>query len=70
MEIESIFPLSAQVNNEMTYAPFLERIQVVIENQIVHAASDASLKEGQLGGHWLLTNNRKSKIAENTLSYK
>ena len=62
--------MNTQVNNAMTHAPFLERIQAAIENEKAHAASDASLEEGRLEGYSLLTKNRKSEIVENTMHYK
>ena len=65
-----MFPMRTQANNEITCAPFSERMQAVIENKKADAALDASLKEGQLGEHQIVTDNKKSEIVENTLCYK
>ena len=74
MKIESEFPpewaLHQNINNEQHGGRMPEKIKESIENETAHAASDASLKCGRMGGHWVITDQKNEEVIENTLYHK
>ena len=70
MKIESIFPifpLNEQNGDEIRGAIFSEKIKEAIESEEAYAASDASLKNKKVGGHWIITDAQMSEVIDNTL---
>ena len=71
-----------RLNNESTFPPVVEQsnvswsttfppiIKVAIQEGKVHTATDASMKDGEMGGSWILTNNNKDEIIQNVLYHK
>ena len=70
MQIESIFLLQISMHNVQQSAEIPVKIKEAIEKEEAYAAADASLKEGRMGGHWILTDDKKGEIIENTLYHK
>jgi len=49
---------------------FNERIVEAIENELVYAASDASVKNGQMAGCWMIRNESNELLLQNHLYHK
>ena len=47
-----------------------DKIKASIENEKAHAATDASLKLGRMGGHWIVTDEKNEEILDNTIYHK
>ena len=41
-----------------------------MQNEIVVAATDASVKEGRIGGSWMIRNRENRRLLHNRLCYK
>jgi len=74
MQIDSIFPpeyaITNSTNNVQYEADMPEKIKASIENEKAQAATDASLKLGRMGGHWIVTDEMNEEIIENTIYHK
>ena len=70
IQIDSKFPPYAEFNNNMQGALFPLEIKEDIENSKAFAASDASCKNNQMGGYWIIANATKQYEQENKLYYK
>ena len=74
MKIDSEFPpewaLHQNINNEQYGGSMPEKIKESIEKEIAHAASDASLKHGRMGGHWVITDQKNEEVIQNASYHK
>jgi len=56
--------------NELMYYPFNEKTTKSIEESLAVAATDASVKEGQMKESWIITDVEKKSILKNQLYHK
>ena len=66
-ELCNIFLIACDIINKEIYALFNEGITQSIIHRIALATTDASVKEFQMGGCWIITDEDKSFKTENVL---
>ena len=67
--LHGIFHADAR-GNEITYYPFDEEMSKSIEESVVVVAADASVKESQMGGSWIITDIEQKRLLQNHLCLK
>lgn len=70
IKIDSKFPPEFTSTFDLQGALFPIEIRVDIENGNAFAASDASVKNNQMGGYWIITNSSKQYKHEKSLYHK
>ena len=70
IEIESVFPTEVESSNVEHATELSEVIAESISQQKAYAAPDASVKGGRMGAHWLITDEKKREILENSIFHR
>ena len=69
MKVYSTFHAN-MIENELTYYLFNEELTKSIEDGLAVSATEASVKEGQMGGAWIITDVDKKLMISNQLYHK